>query len=107
MASRASSFTITNSSPAGHVVAGHPRDLRISYRRGVTVSRTWIHIQPLVPTLPFGGLAESGIRSHYGQDSFDTLSHAKSDHVKSTRMNPSMLYPPFSNATLKIMRVLS
>lgn len=36
----------------------------------------------LVPTLPFGGVGNSGIGAYHGKYSFDTFSHKKACMVK-------------------------
>ena len=72
---------------------------------GVTVNHTWMH--PLVPTLPFGGVGESGMGAYHGKFSFDTFTHQRAVHVKPTRMDPPMLYPPYTETTMKVMRFLS
>ncbi|WP_436855717.1 aldehyde dehydrogenase [Staphylococcus caeli] len=45
--------------------------------------------------LPFGGVGASGIGQYHGKYSFDTFSHDKSYIFKSTRLESSLLFPPY------------
>ncbi|MEA3318769.1 MAG: aldehyde dehydrogenase [Bacillota bacterium] len=56
------------------------------------------------PYLPFGGVGTSGIGSYHGKDSFDTFSHKKSVMKKSTKINLSFLYPPYSDKSIKMLK---
>lgn len=47
------------------------------------------------PNLPFGGVGASGIGQYHGKYSFDTFSHDKSYIFKSTRLESSLLFPPY------------
>lgn len=47
------------------------------------------------PNLPFGGVGASGIGKYHGKYSFDTFSHDKSYIFKSTRLESSLLFPPY------------
>ncbi|HLR18668.1 MAG TPA: aldehyde dehydrogenase [Staphylococcus sp.] len=47
------------------------------------------------PNLPFGGVGASGIGQYHGKYSFDTFSHDKSYVFKSTRLESSLLFPPY------------
>lgn len=47
------------------------------------------------PNLPFGGVGASGIGQYHGKFSFDTFSHDKSYIFKSTRLESSLLFPPY------------
>jgi len=61
---------------------------------GVTVNHAWLHLA--VPGLPFGGVGESGMGAYHGKRTFDTFTHEKSVLVKSTLVDPPLLYPPYS-----------
>ena len=45
--------------------------------------------------LPFGGVGASGIGQYHGKYSFNTFSHDKSYIFKSTRLESSLLFPPY------------
>lgn len=47
------------------------------------------------PNLPFGGIGASGIGQYHGKYSFETFSHDKSYIFKSTRLESSLLFPPY------------
>lgn len=47
------------------------------------------------PNLPFGGVGNSGIGHYHGKYSFDTFSHAKSYIFKTTRLESSIIFPPY------------
>lgn len=60
-----------------------------------------------VPTLPFGGVGESGMGGYHGAYSFETFSHAKAVLEKSLTpdtMLPS--YPPYSRMKNRLLRRL-
>jgi aldehyde dehydrogenase (NAD+) len=56
------------------------------------------------PNLPFGGVGPSGIGSYHGKDSFETFSHKKSVMKKSTKVNLSFIYPPYSEKSINFLR---
>jgi aldehyde dehydrogenase (NAD+) len=59
-----------------------------------------------VPELPFGGVGESGFGGYHGRHSFETFSHRKGVLYKSTRVDPAIRYPPYTDSKLKWMRRL-
>lgn len=58
------------------------------------------------PNLPFGGVGNSGMGSYHGKAGFDTFSHYKSVMKRSTLLDPSLRYPPYTDTKLSIMRKL-
>ena len=71
---------------------------------GVTVNHAWLHLA--VPGLPFGGVGESGMGAYHGRASFDVFSHAKAVLRKGTRLDPSLLYPPYDESKMRWIRRL-
>ncbi len=69
---------------------------------GVCTNHTLM--QFALPDLPFGGVGDSGMGSYHGQAGFDTFSHLKSVLRKSTRPDPSVLYPPYGKVKSKMLR---
>jgi aldehyde dehydrogenase (NAD+) len=69
---------------------------------GVCINGTLLHL--LVPTLPFGGVGESGMGSYHGRFGFDTFSHKKSVFNRPTRPDPPVAYPPYSRVKNAILR---
>lgn len=58
------------------------------------------------PSLPFGGVGNSGIGGYHGEDSFKTFSHRKSILKKSTRFDMKLIYPPYGNKVNLVRKVL-
>ncbi|MEZ4288278.1 MAG: aldehyde dehydrogenase family protein [Polyangiales bacterium] len=71
---------------------------------GTTVNHIWLHLS--VPDLPFGGVGESGMGGYHGRDSFETFSHRRSVLRMPTWLDPSLLYPPYTELKQKIIRKL-
>ncbi|MEZ5273009.1 MAG: aldehyde dehydrogenase family protein [Ilumatobacteraceae bacterium] len=69
---------------------------------GVCVNGTLLHISN--PNLPFGGIGESGMGAYHGKYGFDTFSHHRSVHSRSTRLDPSLMYPPYTAKKYKLLR---
>ena len=71
---------------------------------GATVNHVWLHLA--VPGLPFGGVGESGMGAYHGQSSFETFTHRKSVLVKSTKLDPPLFYPPYTETKSRWLRRL-
>ncbi|MBV6725570.1 aldehyde dehydrogenase family protein [Nocardioides daeguensis] len=71
---------------------------------GTVVNHVAMHC--LVPSLPFGGVGPSGMGAYHGHAGFAEFSHRKSVLVKSFRPDPSIIYPPYSDRAVKIIRRL-
>jgi aldehyde dehydrogenase (NAD+) len=69
---------------------------------GVCVNATLYHLVP--PTLPFGGVGESGQGAYHGRSTFETFSHRKSVLRKPTRLDPPIAYPPYTEQKQKLLR---
>ncbi len=69
---------------------------------GVVINHLTMHC--LVPQLPFGGVGNSGMGAYHGEWGFQTFSHRKAVLSKPARPDPSLLYPPYTEAKKKIMR---
>ena len=69
---------------------------------GACVNGTLLHISN--PNLPFGGVGESGMGAYHGKFGFDTFSHHRGVHTRSTRLDPSMIYPPYTAKKQKLVR---
>jgi aldehyde dehydrogenase (NAD+) len=52
--------------------------------------------QVAVPNLPFGGVGASGMGSYHGRQGFETFSHRRAVLSKPTRLDPPVLYPPYT-----------
>lgn len=71
---------------------------------GVSINDTVTHLAN--PELPFGGVGYSGMGAYHGHYSFTTFSHEKSILKKSSRINLTILFPPYSDKKLKLIRRL-
>jgi aldehyde dehydrogenase (NAD+) len=71
---------------------------------GAVVNHVAMHL--LVPQLPFGGVGASGMGDYHGEWGFQTMSHRKAVLAKTTRPDLKLLYPPYTERGLKIMRRL-
>jgi aldehyde dehydrogenase (NAD+) len=60
----------------------------------------------LIPQLPFGGVGASGMGAYHGRWGFEELSHRKAVLVKTQRPDLRLIYPPYNERALKIMRKL-
>jgi len=69
---------------------------------GVTVNGTILHISN--PNLPFGGVGESGMGAYHGKSSIDIFQHRKPVLRKSTKVDPSIAYPPYTDKKMKLIR---
>ncbi len=56
------------------------------------------------PHLPFGGVGRSGIGVYHGRHSFETFSHMKPYIKKSTRIDPPIVYPPYTGKKERLVR---
>lgn len=70
---------------------------------GVCINDTISHL--ISPELPFGGVGNSGIGSYHGEYSFITFSHKRSVVSKSNKINLTMLFPPYSEKNLKLIKM--
>jgi len=71
---------------------------------GGAINDTITHVAN--PHLPFGGVGESGIGVYHGKYTFDAFTHYKSFVKKSTKADPPVAYPPYSQKKEKLVRRL-
>ena len=69
---------------------------------GVCVNDTLSHL--INPNLPFGGVGNSGMGAYHGKYSFLTFSHAKGVLKKSSLLDNPLLFPPFTENRLKLLK---
>jgi aldehyde dehydrogenase (NAD+) len=69
---------------------------------GACINGTLLHISN--PNLPFGGVGESGMGAYHGRAGFDTFSHQRSVLQRSTRLDPAMMYPPYTARKQRLVR---
>ncbi|MCT4597019.1 MAG: aldehyde dehydrogenase [Vallitalea sp.] len=75
----------------------------VSYGGGC-INDTISHIANV--NLPFGGNGNSGMGSYHGEASFDTFSHKKSILKKSTKINITLPFPPYSKDKMKKIKMV-
>ena len=61
-------------------------------------------LQLAVPDLPFGGVGASGMGAYHGRAGFDTFTHRKAVLTRTTRLDPPIMYPPYSRLKRWILR---
>ncbi|KAJ4896523.1 Aldehyde dehydrogenase family 3 member H1 [Raphanus sativus] len=71
---------------------------------GIVFNDIAVHLA--VPTLPFGGVGESGMGSYHGKFSFDAFSHKKAVLYKSFIGDAAIRYPPYSTGKLRLLKAL-
>jgi aldehyde dehydrogenase (NAD+) len=71
---------------------------------GAVINHVAMHC--LVPALPFGGIGASGMGAYHGKWGFETLSHRRAVLSKTAKPDPRLVYPPYSQRALNIMRKL-
>ena len=69
---------------------------------GVVVNHLAMHC--LVPQLPFGGVGNSGMGAYHGEWGFQQLSHRRAVLAKPAKPDPSLMYPPYTDTKVKLMR---
>ena len=71
---------------------------------GAVINHAAMHC--LVPSLPFGGVGASGMGAYHGRWGFETLSHRRAVLSKPAKPDPRLVYPPYTDRALKLMRRL-
>lgn len=59
--------------------------------------------QHAIPSLPFGGVGESGIGAYHGKWGFEAFSHLKAVLNKTTWFDVDVRYPPYNDKKLSII----
>ncbi len=71
---------------------------------GAAINDTILHI--VSPTLPFGGVGNSGMGSYHGVYSFETFSHMKTIVDSPTWFDLIVKYPPYTTKKKKLILIL-
>lgn len=69
---------------------------------GVVVNHLAMHC--LVPQLPFGGVGNSGMGAYHGEWGFHAFSHRKAVLDKPAKPDPSLMYPPYTDRKMALLR---
>ncbi len=71
---------------------------------GVCINHTLFHITP--PSMPFGGVGDSGMGRYHGRAGFEEFSNMKPVMVKPTKPDISFIYPPYTKLKGKLLKKL-
>ncbi|MDR3663488.1 MAG: aldehyde dehydrogenase family protein [Mycobacterium sp.] len=71
---------------------------------GAVINHIAMHC--LVPQLPSGGVGASGMGQYHGRWGFEALSHRRAVLAKSARPDLKLIYPPYTDRAVKLMRRL-
>ncbi len=69
---------------------------------GACVNGTLMHVGN--PNLPFGGVGPSGMGAYHGRAGFDALSHRRSVLTRSTKLDPALMYPPYTDLKSRLVQ---
>jgi aldehyde dehydrogenase (NAD+) len=69
---------------------------------GAVVNHVAMHC--MVPQLPFGGVGASGMGAYHGRWGFEAMSHRRAVLSKRARPDLNVMYPPYTEKALTIMR---
>jgi aldehyde dehydrogenase (NAD+) len=69
---------------------------------GVCLNHVLMHLT--APTLPFGGVGESGTGAYHGRSTIDAFSHRKAVMAKPVRPDVPIMYPPFGKVKSFVLR---
>ena len=68
------------------------------------MNQTLLHQLP--PSLPFGGVGDSGMGAYHGKAGFDAFSHHRSVLRKPVKPDLKLLYPPYRRVADRLARRL-
>ncbi|GAB2252265.1 hypothetical protein Droror1_Dr00005112 [Drosera rotundifolia] len=71
---------------------------------GIVINDIAVHFT--APTLPFGGVGESGIGAYHGKLSFDAFSHKKAVLYRGFKADAALRYPPYTAWNLSLLKAL-
>ncbi|QNJ91108.1 aldehyde dehydrogenase family protein [Mycolicibacterium fluoranthenivorans] len=71
---------------------------------GAVINHIAMHC--LVPQLPFGGVGASGMGQYHGRWGFEALSHRRAVLAKTAWPDLTLVYPPYTDRAVKLMRRL-
>lgn len=71
---------------------------------GICINDIGIHL--VIPSLPFGGVGESGMDTYHGKFSFDAFSHKKAVLYRGFMGDAAVRYPPYTPEKFRILKAL-
>lgn len=69
---------------------------------GGCINNSLLHI--LSPSMPFGGVGNSGMGSYHGKYTFDTFTHYKSILKSHNKIDVPLRYPPYNHKNLDLVK---
>ncbi|MCH2185362.1 aldehyde dehydrogenase family protein [Myxococcota bacterium] len=69
---------------------------------GACMNGTILHIGN--SKMPFGGVGPSGMGAYHGRHSFETFSHRKAVLRRGIRLDPKMMYPPYTKRKTNMVK---
>jgi aldehyde dehydrogenase (NAD+) len=69
---------------------------------GAVVNHVAMHCT--VPQLPFGGVGASGMGAYHGRWGFEAMSHRRAVLAKRAKPDLRLVYPPYTDRSIKMMR---
>jgi coniferyl-aldehyde dehydrogenase len=75
--------------------------LKTTHSGSLVFNTTLLH--HAVPSLPFGGIGESGMGAYHGRPGFERFSHLRGVFYQSKHSPSRMLYPPYRRWLLKLI----
>lgn len=75
--------------------------LRTTHSGALVFNATLLH--HAVPSLPFGGVGESGMGAYHGRHGFERFSHLRGVFYQAKRTPSHMLYPPYRRWLMKLI----
>jgi aldehyde dehydrogenase (NAD+) len=111
-------LTVESAEAAVEFVNGRPKPLALyvftssSHRARTLIDRipsggavvNHVAMHCMVPQLPFGGVGASGMGAYHGRWGFEAMSHRRAVLAKSARPDLKVMYPPYTETAIKIMR---
>jgi aldehyde dehydrogenase (NAD+) len=111
-------LTVESAEAAVEFVNGRPKPLALyvftssSHRARTLIDRipsggavvNHVAMHCIVPQLPFGGVGASGMGAYHGRWGFEAMSHRRAVLAKSARPDLKVMYPPYTETAIKIMR---
>ncbi|KUH85591.1 MULTISPECIES: aldehyde dehydrogenase family protein [unclassified Mycobacterium] len=71
---------------------------------GAVVNHVAMHC--MVPQLPFGGVGASGMGAYHGRWGFEAMSHRRAVLAKRARPDLRVVYPPYTEKAVNVMRTI-
>jgi len=72
---------------------------------GVCLNGTLMHIGN--SAMPFGGVGESGTGAYHGKHTFETFTHRKAVLKRGFRLDPKLMYPPYTARKTSLVKKMT